>query len=112
MAQQFYQALAQALSTGVTFAVRTGRSNGRKSRGSPVHMGGKVATEPRDTLKTAVWLKSHHRARVAGLRTLFSFNNAWKSHKNAVDSRYKKSLGIEYIIKYKVWDDSYGVRRK
>ena len=32
--------------------------------------------DARDTLKTAVWLNSRHRARVAGLRTLFSFNNA------------------------------------
>ena len=55
--------------------------------------------EPRDTLETAVWLNSRHRARVPGLRTRFSFNNAWKSHKNAVDSQeIKRSLGIEYII--------------
>ena len=32
--------------------------------------------DARDTLKTAVWLYSHHRARVPGLATRFSFNNA------------------------------------
>ena len=32
--------------------------------------------DARDTLKTAVWLYSQHNARVAGLRTRFSFKTA------------------------------------
>ena len=74
--QRFYQALAPVLLAGVTFGPHrtiewqkvtgTARHNGREESGK----------DARDSLKTAVWLKSYHNARVPGLIARFSFKNA------------------------------------